>query len=267
MLWLWHLTYFLLVGLVRAWQGLGWLLKRCRWVYNWLDFVKHWVAHVPNRAFMTWLKHNDSAEVIVVGGDLAGQEILATIIYNLLPCISVHSLSRLYDITWYYSVQVLCIMSLPLSSLSLSLSLSFQCDLIQVVLLPKTAEPGDIMLVLFWTLAGQHIGLRWVEHLWCWSCSCCCCCIHLVPSPIQFSSCHIAGCLDTWLLPIFNFFASEAGQPEEGSKALGTLAAFGSLSMQSWYVSTCLDAGVKHMQFPDLALWFKQMFTYLAVDL
>ena len=123
MLWLWHLTYFLLVGLVRAWQGLGWLLKRCRWVYNWLDFVKHWVAHVPNRAFMTWLKHNDSAEVIVVGGDLAGQEILATIIYNLLPCISVHSLSRLYDITWYYSVQVLCIMSLPLSSLYLSLSL------------------------------------------------------------------------------------------------------------------------------------------------
>jgi len=31
----------------------------------------------------------------------------------------------------------------------------------------------------------------------------------------------VGGCLDTWLLPIFNFFASEAGQPEEGSKALG----------------------------------------------
>eukprot|EP00435_Cladocopium_sp_Y103_P052901 s779_g16.t1 len=35
----------------------------------------------------------------------------------------------------------------------------------------------------------------------------------------------VGGCLDTWFLPIFNFFASEAGQPEEGSKALGTLAA------------------------------------------
>jgi len=31
----------------------------------------------------------------------------------------------------------------------------------------------------------------------------------------------VGGCFDTWFLPIFNFLASEAGEKEEGSKALG----------------------------------------------